>query len=366
LEDPAAGAAGQGTPAAGAAGQGTPDALDAAAAVYTAVGNWLLHAGRALNGLDEPLHAGPKSYILLGNGETYIPLSEYVIPIALAHAPVVFILLGLGWGGGRQSSPSIWDVARGGLVWMISCLIVGGIPYAALFHPFLQEKMHAYVRWGMGFLTPEFFFHGVYPNVSPSASEATCSLPQELVWRHMSWLFFTVGLELGWGGILSLLSSREITTEMAAATTIENSIPIKFLGGGKGVNVTPLPSYLPPTLSFSLFLQGACFLPLVYFDAPLLWLESMLVMSLLIGTTCMLFVLNKDTWVRRVATQTLWIVFSPAHALLIFVVWERSGQSCVLAEIVERASTLHSTFGCLHVVLLLFLLLPMHVSIAFR
>ena len=43
---------------------------------------------RALNGLDERLHAGARSYILVGPAR-HVPLAEFVIAYALAHVPAV-------------------------------------------------------------------------------------------------------------------------------------------------------------------------------------------------------------------------------------------------------------------------------------
>ena len=281
-----------------------------------ALGTILLRTARALDGLDERLHAGARHYILV-SPTRYIPLPEFVIPLAIAHLPIFFIVL--------TDAPYARPLA-GAVAAAAVALLGGAAAYVSLMH----AGVTAGVAAGVSYLAASPI------NASACPARAT---------------------ELGWA------------TGIAAAELVLAPLVLPFIarlvrGGGEGAAAAAdtddsAASHERAAVALALVAHGTVFFPLLYYNAPLTALSTAVAMPLLVAAAAAA-ALPKGL-LRTATRAALWLVTSPANVLA----WAAaSGHSCAAADVIVHSVNLHATYGTSHVPLALLLWLPLHALLA--
>jgi hypothetical protein len=302
-----------------APGSSSAPAAQPPATASLALGHWLLGAVRALNGLDESLHAGPRSYLLLGSGQQhYLPFPEYIIPLALLHLPVLLLLLG------PSPVPTARQLAGGAALWACSAA-PSALAYAVLQHP---GRLQALVQ-----LVAQL---GPWPSSSLLGGHSP----------HLTWAAAAAALELALGGAAAWQrssSSSKSQSQLSAQPSQQ----------------------LSPAIAFSLLLLGCTFLPLAYFNAPLLWLGNTAAVWLLVGAAAAQAALGgSSTAGRGLLLAPLWLLTSPLAGMAAVACWGGREGLLQLSEGIHWASSSHATYGALQLPLILGLWVPIHLAIA--
>ena len=306
---------------------------------------------RSLNGLDEALHAGAQGYVLLpatlsplGAHLHLIPLPEYAIPIALLHLPVLLLLLL------PPAPPAAGAILRGACALAASAAF-GFAAYAALMHGGLGEAVHDGVA---------AVLQSLPAGVREAAHPAACGGGH--LHAYLSWAWAVAVCEVALAAALR--------KGVAACRAGGLQQPPFLLAGGEAGGEAPSAAWRAPPgpVALGLLLQGCAFFPLMYFNAPLVWAESVAAVGLLVGAAAVAAArpaLSKALGPRGAAAvpSLLWLLTSPLHALLILAA-RSSGGVCSLAEGLQAAAGLHATYGAHHAPLLLLLLLPLHSALA--
>jgi hypothetical protein len=304
-----------------------------------ALGAALEAAARSLNGLDEGLHAGARGYVLLpplGGGAAWrgaapvlLPLPEYALPIALFHAPT-FALLLLPAAPPRVRALLL----RGALPWA-AALAAAAAAYVALMHGGATARVAAAARAAL----------------PRAALPAACGAREA---PFLAWAWCAAGGEVVVGCALAACARAARAVRMRALLPPAPRAP-----------APPRCAPPPPPVAWALLVQAVAFFPLLYFNAPLAWVEAAAAAALLVGAAGVAAAAPLLHGPLGAALPSLlWLLASPLHALLLLAARGGEGALCAFAGGVRAAAELHATYGAHHVPVLLLLLLPLHATLA--
>ena len=296
-----------------------------------ALGTMVLLTARAFDGLDERLHAGARHYIFTSPSR-YIPLPEFVIPLAIAHVPLFLIGLGI-----PPPSARAWAGALGAAA---VALLGGTVAYVTLMHASLTASVSTIARITTTAVT---FVFGLNNNMTDSLK---CPAHHNHTTDVLYWAIFISVTELVFAPLLLPLVARTVRGIDSDGDSV------KKIDGDPNLSNSALSRAVS---LLTLVAHGIVFFPLLYYNAPLATLSTFVAVPILV--TAAAFSALPKGFTRTALRGTLWLLISPVNILALAIA---SGHACTVVEMIVNAVNLHTTYGTSQVPVALFLWLPLH------
>jgi hypothetical protein len=283
-----------------------------------------MRAARALDGLDERLHAGARSYVFV-SPTRYIPLPEFVIPLAIANAPIFLVVL--------SDVPSA-RVFAGALASAAVSALGGALAYVSLMHADTTAYAAKLTQTTVSSLANFFFGREVASSIAPALLEPP-GCPDNAIFS--AWALLVALIELSLVPLFTSIVVRAIRGEEANTADSDFS------------------EHSRAAVAVALVAHGTAFFPLLYYNAPLAAISSFTMMPFLVVAGAAAS--RKRGALRTVVRGALWLLSSPAFFLACAMA---SGYACAVSDTIADAVNLHATYGTSHVPVALLLWLPLH------